>query len=71
MILVVYLGHGSLHFGRRFIFLQISFLGEASSSEIEEPQKKRGAPLSQQASEVCEGPRERNGAHLCPSTRRT
>ena len=46
MILVVDLGHGISSSGSSYIILQISF-GEVLTS-IEEPQKKRGTPLSKQ-----------------------
>ena len=47
MILVVYLSHGIFRPVAVLFFLpKKQFLGEVLSSEIEEPQKKRGAPLS-------------------------
>ena len=51
MILVVYLGHGMFHPVTVLFFLPIRFGGEVLSSQIEEPQKKTGAPLSLHASD--------------------
>ena len=48
MILVVYLGHGIFHPVEYhfFVFSSIQCLEEVLSSQIEEPQKQIGAPLS-------------------------
>ena len=54
MILAVRLGHGYFSSVAVLIFLQISFW-EVLSSQIEEPQKKSGAPLSYHESIIQRG----------------
>ena len=46
MVLVVYLVHAIFTRGRSVIFLQISLWGDVLSSQIEEPKKQSGSPLS-------------------------
>ena len=50
MILVAYLGHGIFHPVPVLFFSANQFWGEVLSSQIDEPQKKSGAPLSYHAS---------------------
>ena len=50
---VVYLSHGIFHSVSVEFTCKIILLEEELSSQIEEPQKKSGAPLSQHASKVC------------------